>query len=317
MIISLHDKEAFMITNLKIKKILLIITLVALLFAPFIKVYDIQYSIIDTLFAGKNTAIIVFSYIFIFISIIVILFKDYLLNKKISLILNCLLLLSIILLFIFENLNFGVPQKNVQIESGFSAFIIFFISVIYLDFNSIKGDFSLTVRDLVEIAVFTSLAIVFDMSIFKLRVGQNGGSISIAMLPLFIICLRKGFLKGFFACGIIYALFSCLLDGYGFISFPFDYLLGFGSIAILGLFKNLIFNQKKVTLKIIFLVIGVVLSLVFRLTFATISGIIFYSLSFVPSLVYQIGYILPSGGICLALLLVLLKPISTLQKKQF
>ena len=37
----------------------------------------------------------------------------------------------------------------------------------------------------------------------------------------------------------IFGLVTCLTDGYGFYTYPFDYLIGFGSIAVFGFFSRL------------------------------------------------------------------------------
>ena len=59
---------------------------------------------------------------------------------------------------------------------------------------------------------------------------------------------------------------------------------------------------------IVFLVVGVVVSIAGRLTASTISGMVFWETPFVESLIYNALYILPSGGFCLAALIVLYKP---------
>ena len=114
-------------------------------------------------------------------------------------------------------------------------FIMFTYS--YYCFNSLNF---FSIKDIVEIGILISLSLVFDQSFLKIRIGQNGGSISLVMLPLCILSLRKGFVKGFIGCGVIFGLISCFLDGYGFFTFPLDYLLGFGSIAVIGIFNKFI-----------------------------------------------------------------------------
>ena len=78
-------------------------------------------------------------------------------------------------------------------------------------------DNKLMIKDIVEIAIFVSFAIVLDLPFFKIRIGANGGSISLVMIPLCIIALRKGTIKGFIAAGFVYGILNCLLDGYGIV----------------------------------------------------------------------------------------------------
>lgn len=179
-----------------------------------------------------------------------------------------------------------------------------------------KQTFVFSVKDIVEIAIFVALAFIFDLPFLKVTIGQNGGSISISMLPLFIIALRKGWFKGFIAAGIAYGLLTCLFDGYGIITYPFDYLLGFGSISVAAFFRKFIFNDEyKVTGKgILFIVISVVVVCVLRTGAATLSGMILYKLNFVSSLIYNLTYLLPSFGIVLALLLILYRQLLVVEK---
>ena len=78
-----------------------------------------------------------------------------------------------------------------------------------------------------------------------LHLTSLGGSINLQMLPLMIIALRRGPVTGFVCGGIIYGLFSILADGYPFATYPFDYVIGFGSVGIMGLFNSLIFPKEE------------------------------------------------------------------------
>ena len=192
--------------------------------------------------------------------------------------------------------------------------IVSFIATLYY-IRNVFDSFTLAIEDIVEIAIFVSFAVVLDLAIFKIRIGANGGSISLAMLPLMVIALRKGFVKGFIASGLIFGILSCLLDGYGIVYYPFDYLLGFGSIAIMGLFRTFIFNDKKVVRNYIILSVSVILVFVFRTLFSTVSGIIYFNLNFIESLVYQLAYVGPSSAICLVLVLLLYKPLLSINRR--
>lgn len=174
-----------------------------------------------------------------------------------------------------------------------------------------------TINDIVEIAVFVSLAIVLDLSIFEIKVVANGGSISLMMVPLVLISLRKGFVKGFIACGVVFGLLSCLIDGYGFITYPLDYLLGFGSMALVGLFRPLIMNKEaKITVKgVLFLLLAIIVACIGRTAASTISGIVIYETPFVESLIYQLTYMGPSMILLIVLSLLLYRPIMLMDIK--
>ena len=171
-----------------------------------------------------------------------------------------------------------------------------------------------SVRDIVETAMLVAMAIILDLKGLKFSIFANGGSISLTMLPLFILAIRQGPFKGFIGIGIIYAFLACLKDGYGFQFLPFDYILGFGSIAIYGLFANKILNSDKKT-GIFFLCFGAMLVTVLRLVFSTISGMLILNEPFIGSLIYNLTYIPLSGTVSLAILLILYKPLLMINKR--
>ena len=173
--------------------------------------------------------------------------------------------------------------------------------------------FKFSIFDIVEIAVMCALAVVLDTFV-KIPIGATGGSINVALLPLFIVAFRHGWFKGFIASGIVFALITCLLDGYGFQFFFFEYFLAFGSVAISGLFGPTIFknfNKKSAlgkVLSIAFIVLGVAITFVIRTICGTIDSMIFYEYAFGPAFVYNVSYIGPSCLI-LAIVLPLLLPV--------
>ena len=112
-----------------------------------------------------------------------------------------------------------------------------------------SGFFKFSVRDIVEIAVMCALAVVLDKAV-KIPIGSTGGSLHISAVPLFIIAFRHGWFKGFIASGIVFGLVKCILDGYGFQFFFFEYLIAFGSIALAGLFGRMIFKFFVFLIKI-------------------------------------------------------------------
>lgn len=174
-----------------------------------------------------------------------------------------------------------------------------------------------SVYEIVESAMLIALAIGLDLPGLKIQLGANGGSISFTTVPLLILALRQGPLKGFIGIGVVYGLITCLLDGWGLYTYPFDYLLGYGSLAILGFFKPLILSEKQTKYNVkgaLFIVLGTFLSVIARLAAATLSGMIFYDLDFVGSLIYNMIYVLPSGAAAIVVLLALYKPLINIDR---
>lgn len=171
-----------------------------------------------------------------------------------------------------------------------------------------KSLFKFSVRDITEMAVMVALAVVLDKFV-KIQIGANGGSINIATVPLFIIAFRHGWFKAFIASGIVFGLITNLLDGYGFNTYPFEYLLAFGSVAVSGLFGKFIYDnysKKNIGNKgiaIALIILCVAIHFVARLLFATIDSMLFYEVDFAGGIAYNISYI---GPTCLAVLVTLI-----------
>lgn len=161
-----------------------------------------------------------------------------------------------------------------------------------------------TIKEIVEEGVLIALA--FVLNFIKIPIGPTGGSINFQMLPLMIIALRHGPQHGFIAGGIIYGLLTCLTDGYGFACYPFDYLIGFGSVAVMGFFRKQIFgeDQKGYNAKgIIFILIAATLTTTVRYIGSNVSSIVVYGLNLKGALTYNAFYI-PLSGLISALALI-------------
>ena len=173
--------------------------------------------------------------------------------------------------------------------------------------------FKFSIRDITEIAIMCALAVVFD-KLLKIPLGQTGGSINFATVPLFLIAYRHGWYKGLVGAGLVFGVTTCLLDAYGFQYFFFDYFVAFGSIAIGGLFGSLIFktySKKGALSKVIaiaIVILTVAIFFVVRTLSASMDSMIFYGYTFMESIIYNVGYIGPSCGI-VAIILVILLPL--------
>jgi thiamine transporter ThiT len=127
-----------------------------------------------------------------------------------------------------------------------------------------------------------------------------------------VIALRRGPARGFVAGGLVFGLLTCFTDGYGFVTYPFDYLIGFGSVAVMGFFGKAVLKpgQKNYSLKgeILILVAGILTTLV-RFTGSTASSMIVYSYTFVEAVAYNALYIPVSGAVATIALMALYGPL--------
>ncbi|MDR0831937.1 MAG: energy-coupled thiamine transporter ThiT [Bacillales bacterium] len=173
-----------------------------------------------------------------------------------------------------------------------------------------------TLLDITEIAILVAIAIVLD-TLGQLKIHITGGSIGFAMVPLFLIALRHDFYKSFIAIGIVFGLSTLLLDGYGFnpLMILFDYVLGFGSLAVLSFFRPLIFKQQNKVIPYVFITIGILIGGLLRFIFSSISSMLVYEASFTEAIIYQSAYIPLSILLCLIIINLLHPTIMFLNKR--
>ncbi len=169
-----------------------------------------------------------------------------------------------------------------------------------------------TIKDITEIGILVGLALVLNLPVFSIHIMPNAGSISFTMIPLFIIALRKSWWKTLIATALIYGVFACLMDGYGFQTYPLDYMLAYGSITLVSLVRKPIFEKKP---GIIYLIVSAVIAILLRILFATIDGVWLYNFTFLASFIYNATYISITGAISLGILLLLYKPLQLIINK--
>lgn len=206
-----------------------------------------------------------------------------------------------------SNPNFSASLHDVTLSWG-SALGIAFTNIAFA-FTMVSNQ-KHTVRQIVEEGVLISLA--FVLNFIKIPIGPTGGSINFQMLPLMIIALRHGPQHGFVAGGIVYGLLTCLTDGYGFACYPFDYLIGFGSVAVMGFFRKQIFSkeQKQYNVKgLIFIFVAGLLSTAIRYIGSNVSSIVVYGYSLKAALEYNAFYIPLSGLVATIAFMVLYGPL--------
>lgn len=161
---------------------------------------------------------------------------------------------------------------------------------------------------IVEVAVFSALGYLLDFlaNILSLKIWPQGGSISIAMVPIFIMAYRWG-IKGGVLSGFLLGLLQFIL-GYsqiytllqGFI----DYFVAFTAVGLAGVFaaqvKNAV-NENKKGKWMTYAILGAFLGSFLRYICHVVSGIAFFG-EYAPkgqpvaiySLLYNGTYMLPS-----------------------
>ena len=167
-------------------------------------------------------------------------------------------------------------------------------------------------RIMVECALMIALGtILANIKIYEL---PNGGSICLAMLPIFIYCARWGFGKGMLA-SFAFSVLQLLLDGayaWGWQSMIGDYIVAFTVLGVAGLFhryKNGFFIGTVVGSLARFLVAWVVGAVVWGEYMPdTFFGMTMTSPWFY-SLLYNGSYMVISMVLCLVVGALLWKPL--------
>lgn len=165
---------------------------------------------------------------------------------------------------------------------------------------------------LVEVAVFAALALLLDMVsnfVFS-RIWPQGGSVSIAMVPVFLMAFRWG-LKGGLLTGFLLGLLQVAL-GQGYVVHPLqgfiDYFLAFTAVGFAGVFAKGVrdgFSNGHRTKAISAIIFGVFIGSFFRYLCHFATGMIYFASSDLKgfsiatfSAVYNGTYMLPSFILC-------------------
>ena len=138
------------------------------------------------------------------------------------------------------------------------------------------------------------IAISFVLSYIRLLKMPQVGSITPAsMLPIMMFAYAFGFGPGL-VCSMAYGVLQMFQDMYivGWVQATLDYVLAFGSLALVALFRNWKspFNFS----------VGVVVAGIVRVFFHVLSGVVYFA-DYAPEgmdpLVYSLGYNLTSVGV--------------------
>ena len=219
----------------------------------------------------------------------------------------CYLLGLILCIFareIFANNNIE-GFRSASFTKGMGSILLFLAIAAFICFVWSTRKVSFTISSICEDGLL--IASAFALNFVKVDLIAGAGSFNLQMLPLFLIALRRGAFHSFLCGGVVYGLLSCFTDGWGFQTYPFDYLIGFGSIAILSLFRNQILSKKQTRINFkgeLFIAIGCVLSTFIRLVGSTLSSMIIYKYSFAAAVAYNVTYIPLSGLVAMLILMV-------------
>ncbi len=240
--------------------------------------------------------------------------------------------ISLVLLFVFFFMLAGtIISIFIGIDSDIGSTNILFSVLLFIPallmclilFSKITEHNRYTIKEICETSIMVALAVVLDQ-FAKIQIQANGGSISFSAIPLFLIAIRYGGFKGAIASSLYFGFITCLMDGYGMQTFPFDYLVALSGYGFVGFFFNLankyVKNRKLKTTQnyLIYgvsIVVGAICAMIIRYIGHIISGLILYpSLSLLENFIYQSTYVPGAVFISMVLTLILLPLIIYINK---
>ncbi len=157
-------------------------------------------------------------------------------------------------------------------------------------------------RVLAEIAIFLALATTLEV-VFKVIPGQpQGGSVSLSMLPIFILTYRHGLRVGLFS-GAVFGLLNLMVGGlvlWHWASLYLDYIFAF---MVIGL-AALVFERDKDNP--VYFGIGILVGGLARFFMHFLSGVVLFG-EFAPegqnvwvySFIYNMTYMAPTIALLL------------------
>lgn len=197
-----------------------------------------------------------------------------------------------------------------------------------------KKEKKFSVRVLAEIAIFAAIALALDMlqgGIFR-GVFLSGGSIGFAMVPIFIIAYRRGFLASLL-CGFIVSLTQMLAGIYvingatfdnpfmqamgPFLQVMLDYVLAYTFVGFAGIFYKAFKNGEVTKKKVLFVILGTVIAGLLKYACHVVAGGLFWlgdggdgfwgvpNNTWLYSFVYNGAYSIPNIIICTSVMVVI------------
>ncbi|MGF7057276.1 energy-coupled thiamine transporter ThiT [Brassicibacter mesophilus] len=154
------------------------------------------------------------------------------------------------------------------------------------------------VRFLTESGVMIALASILSM--IKVYEAPFGGSVTAgSMIPIIIIALRWGTLRGLFA-GLVYGIIQAIIDPYIVhpVQFFLDYPVAFSVLGVAGLFRYFVIKKAgSGKLEYVSVVLGVFVAVLGRMIAHVLSGVVFFKEfagdqnPWIYSILYNGGYL--------------------------
>lgn len=149
----------------------------------------------------------------------------------------------------------------------------------------------MSTRDLVKMSAYLAMFIVLDylsnmIGIFKM---PQGGTLGLGVIALLLASYDLGWKKGV-AVGLMSVLLQWMTGAMWFLNwfqFILDYLLAFGIYGVASLVPSMKIGKQVVLW-------GIIVVNLIRLASHTVSGVLFYEVTWWGSLAYNSWYMIPT-----------------------
>ena len=176
----------------------------------------------------------------------------------------------------------------------------------------------------VEKMTFTAMMIALAftiaemMKLIPILQHPQGGSVSLALLPIFILAFYLGPVYGTIG-GIGYGIINFFFDGYGYNpwSIVFDYVLAFGLVGLIAGFCSKWAMRGYKWYNFVSVIGGMTVACSVRFLMHTIAGTLAWNTPFGVSALYNAGYVYGSLGFCSAIILLAYKPLTDYAVSKF
>lgn len=166
-------------------------------------------------------------------------------------------------------------------------------------------------RILLEISLTVALCAALSWVSIRLPININGGAVSLSMLPIFVLALRRGVWPAVIA-GAVYGCVDYLIEPFfrGPLQFVLDYPLAFGLLGLAGLAVT---AWRRPVTGGAWLVLATALACTARFGSHFLSGLLFFG-DLAPkgqpvwlySLIYNASYMVPSAVFCIVALMLVM-----------
>ena len=170
-----------------------------------------------------------------------------------------------------------------------------------------------TILFIAEVSIFTALGLVLDLlaGVYSGLLWRNGGSMTLAFVPIFIMGYKHG-LKGGLLTGLLIGTIQLIWSSYliNFAQVLLDYIIPNVVLGLVGIVSKQVLTSSPLK-KNIYICVSVIIVSVLRLASLVASGMLYWSTPFGGSLVYNGTFTLIS---CVASLIVTIILENTLYK---